>query len=177
MTQTAITPNPDSLAEVRVLQDNYSPKYSLMGNSVVMLQTKSGSTEFHGGAFEYFRNNDLNARNFFSLSVPTLKQNIWGYTLGGPVLIPRYHGTQKTFFFVTEQWVDSHNASVLTGATPTSDQRNGLFTTAIKDPRPVRISPRIAAARTRSRPAASIPTHWPFLMLFIRCRTIPPTDS
>ena len=134
MTQTAITPNPDSLAEVRVLQDNYSPKYSLMGNSVVMLQTKSGSTEFHGGVFEYFRNNDLNARNFFSLSVPTLKQNIWGYTLGGPVLIPRYHGTQKTFFFVTEQWVDSHNASVLTGATPTSDQRNGLFTTAIKDP-------------------------------------------
>jgi hypothetical protein len=134
MTQTAITPNPDSLAEVRVLQDNYSPKYSLMGNSVVMMQTKSGSTSFHGGAFEYFRNNDLNSRNFFSLSVPTLKQNIWGYDLGGPVLIPHYHGAQKTFFFVTEQWVDSHNASVLTGATPTSAQRGGLFTTPITDP-------------------------------------------
>ena len=66
--------------------------------------------------------------------MPTLKQNIWGYDLGGPVLVPHYHGNQKTFFFVTEQWVDSHNASVLTGATPTTDQRNGLFTTAIKDP-------------------------------------------
>jgi hypothetical protein len=134
MTQTAITPNPDSLAEVRVLQNNYSPKYSLMGASVVLLQTKSGSTSFHGGVFEYFRNDDLNARNFFSLSVPTLKQNIWGYDLGGPVLIPGYHGRQKTFFFATGQWVDSHAASVLRGATPTTDQRNGLFSTAIKDP-------------------------------------------
>ncbi len=134
MGQTAITPNPDSIEEVRVLQDNYSVKYSLMGASVVLLQTKSGTTAFHGGVFEYFRNDDLNARNFFSPTVPTLKQNIWGYTLGGPVLVPRYHGTKKTFFFATSQWVDSHAGSVILGATPTADQRNGLFTTAIKDP-------------------------------------------
>ena len=69
MGQTAITPNPDSLSEVRVLQDNYSPKYSLMGASVVLLQTKSGSTSFHGGLFEYFRNNDLNARNFINWQI------------------------------------------------------------------------------------------------------------
>ena len=46
MTQTSITPNPDTLEEVRVLQDNYSAKYSLMGASVVLLQTKSGTTQF-----------------------------------------------------------------------------------------------------------------------------------
>jgi hypothetical protein len=134
MGQTAITPNPDSIEEVRVLQDNYSVKYSLLGASVVLLQTKSGTTAFHGSVFEYLRNDDLNARNFFSPTVPTLKQNIWGYSLGGPVLIPRYHGTKKTFFFATGQWVDSHAGSVLLGATPTTDQRNGLFTTSIKDP-------------------------------------------
>ena len=134
MGQTAITPNPDTIEEVRVLQDNYSAKYSLMGASVVLLQTKSGTTEFHGSVFEYLRNNDLNARNFFSPTVPTLKQNIWGYALGGPVLVPFYHGERKTFFFASSQWVDSHAGSVLRGATPTTDQRSGLFTTSIKDP-------------------------------------------
>src|SRR5262249_51779655 len=109
-------------------------KYSVMGGSVALLQTKSGTTSFHGAAFEYFRNDDLNARNFFSLSVPTLKQNIWGYNVGGPVLLPFQHGARKTFFFWSQQWVNSHSGSVLRGATPTSDQRNGLFATAIKDP-------------------------------------------
>ncbi|HEY1945380.1 MAG TPA: carboxypeptidase-like regulatory domain-containing protein [Bryobacteraceae bacterium] len=130
----SITPNPDSLNEVRVLQNNYSAKYSLLGASVALLQTKSGTTTFHGSAFEYFRNDDLNARNYFSPTVPALKQNIWGYTLGGPVLVPFYHGDKKTFFFVSQQWVDSHVGSVLRGLTPTAAQRNGTFNSLIKDP-------------------------------------------
>ncbi|HXJ38223.1 MAG TPA: carboxypeptidase-like regulatory domain-containing protein [Bryobacteraceae bacterium] len=134
MNQLSVTPNPDSLQEVRVLQNNYSPKYSLMGASVVLMQTKSGTAAFHGSAFEYFRNDALNARNFFSPTVPTLKQNNFGYTVGGPVLVPFYHGAKKTFFFVSEQWVDAHTGSVVRGLTPTADQRNGLFTSAIKDP-------------------------------------------
>ncbi len=145
MNQLSITPNPDSIAEVRVLQNNYSPKYSLMGASVVLLQTKSGTTQFHGAAFEYFRNDKLNARNFFNPTVPTLKQNIFGYAIGGPVLIPGYHGTRKTFFFVTEQWVNAHTGSLLRGLTPSTDQRNGLFTTLIKDPLTGQPFPRNAA--------------------------------
>lgn len=134
MGSTAITPNPDSIDEVRVMQDNYDVKYSLLGASVVLIQTKSGTSHYHGDLFEYLRNNDLNARNFFSAGVPTLKQNIWGYTLGGPVPAPFYHGTKKTFFFASGQWVDSHAGSVILGATPTQDQRNGIFTTSVKDP-------------------------------------------
>ncbi|MDQ2945749.1 MAG: Plug and carboxypeptidase regulatory-like domain-containing protein [Acidobacteriota bacterium] len=134
MNQLSVTPNPDTLEEVRVLQNNYSPKYSLLGASVVLLQTKSGTASFHGSIFEYFRNDDLNARNFFSPTVPTLKQNIFGYTFGGPVLVPFYHGDKKTFFFISEQWVNAHTGSVVRGLTPTADQRNGLFSTAIKDP-------------------------------------------
>jgi len=134
MGSTAITPNPDTIEEVRVLQDNYEAKYSLLGASVVLIQTKSGTTHFHGNLFEYLRNTDLNARNFFSTSIPTLKQNIFGYTLGGPVPVPFYHGAKKTFFFAATQWVDSHAGSVIVGATPTADQRNGIFTTSIKDP-------------------------------------------
>jgi hypothetical protein len=134
MGSTAITPNPDTIEEVRVLQDNYDAKYSLLGASVVLIQTKSGTAHYHGNLFEYIRNNDLNARNFFATSIPTLKQNIWGYTLGGPVPVPFYHGEKKTFFFASGQWVNSRAGSVIQGATPTADQRAGIFTTSIKDP-------------------------------------------
>jgi hypothetical protein len=134
MGQTAITPNPDTIQEVRVLQNNYDAKYSLLGSSVVLIQTKSGTTTYHGLLFEYLRNNDLNTRNYFSPNVPVLRQNIYGYTFGGPVPIPFYHGTKKTFFFASSQWVNLTNGSVILGATPTQAQRNGTFTTSIKDP-------------------------------------------
>ncbi len=150
MNQTTVTPNPDSLEEVRVLQNNYSPKYSLMGASVVLLQTRSGTTQFHGNAFEYFRNDALNARNFFSTSVPTLRQNIFGYTLGGPLFIPKLYNKNrnKTFFFVSEQWVISHAGSAtLRAQDPTADQRNGIFSTAVKDPTTNANFPRNAASQ------------------------------
>lgn len=136
MAQTTVTPNPDTIQEVRVLQNNYSAQYSLMGSSVVVLQTKSGTSTFHGGAYEYLRNDALDARNFFSPTVPPLKQNIFGYSVGGPVYIPHYYNTnrQKTFFYWSQQWVVQHIGSVLRGADPTQDMRNGIFTTPIIDP-------------------------------------------
>jgi hypothetical protein len=136
MNQNSIVPNPDTLEEVRVLQNNYSPKYSLMGASVVLLQTKSGTSRFHGSAFDYFRNDDLNSRNFFSKSVPMLKQNIFGYTVGGPLYIPGHYNQskEKTFFFLSEQWVVAHVGSVLQGATPTAQERAGLFAGVVKNP-------------------------------------------
>jgi hypothetical protein len=139
MTQTSVTPNPDTIQEVRFLQNNYSAQYSLMGANVVLVQTRSGTSQFHGSAYEYFRNNDLNARNFFSPTVPVLKQNIFGYTIGGPFLIPRLYNTarQKTFFFLSQQWSPQHIASVIRGQDPTAQQRGGDFSAssaAIIDP-------------------------------------------
>jgi hypothetical protein len=99
MTQTTIMPNPDTIEEVRVLQNNYSPKYSIMGASVVMIQTRSGTRDFHGNAFEYLRNTDLDARNFFAPTVPIEKQNIFGFTLGGPAFIPRVYNRERTKSF------------------------------------------------------------------------------
>ncbi|MGH9664584.1 MAG: TonB-dependent receptor, partial [Bryobacteraceae bacterium] len=86
--------------------------------------------------FEYLRNDKLDARNFFSPNVSPLKQNIFGYTLGGPVYIPGHYnsGRNKTFFFWSQQWVRQHVGQVLIGATPTADMRQGLFTGTIKDP-------------------------------------------
>jgi hypothetical protein len=112
------------------------PKYTLLGASVVLLQTRSGSSEFHGALWEYLRNDALDARNFFSPSVLSLKQNIYGGTVGGPLFIPKLYprDKSKTFFFFSEQHVNKNTASTSFGATPTQDMRNGLFTNKIKDP-------------------------------------------
>jgi Carboxypeptidase regulatory-like domain/TonB-dependent Receptor Plug Domain len=136
MTQTTITPNPDTIQEVRVLQNNYGAQYSLFGSNVVLLETRSGTDTFHGSAFEYLRNDALDARNFFSPKVSPLKQNIFGYTLGGPLYIPRLFNKKKKdiYFFWSQQWVKQHIASAYTAADPTADMRNGLFNTPITDP-------------------------------------------
>jgi Carboxypeptidase regulatory-like domain len=137
MEQTAVIPNPDSLEEVRVLQNNYSARYSLMGATVVLLQTKSGTSSFHGSAWDFLRNDDLNSKPYFNSSVLPYKQNIFGYTLGGPLFIPRVYNTdkRKTFFFGSEQFVILHKiVSNLTGITPTQNQRNGIFSSQIDMP-------------------------------------------
>ncbi len=75
-------PNPDSIAEVKVLQNNYDAKYTIMGGGgVVMVQTKSGTDIFHGSLWEFFRNTDLDDRNYFSPTVPTEHGNIFGWQL------------------------------------------------------------------------------------------------
>ena len=136
MTQTTITPNPDTIQEVRVLQNNYGVQYSLNGGAVVLLQTKSGTSTFHGSAFEYFRNDALDARNFFSPTVAPLKYNIFGYTLGGPVYVPGHYNTdrQKTFFFWSQQWVKEHAGQTLIGAAPTMAMREGQFPGTLINP-------------------------------------------
>lgn len=140
--QTSVTPSPDSIEEVRLLQNNYSVQYNLMGSSVIVVQTKTGGTTFHGTAYEFFRNDDLNARNYFSTIVPTLKQNIFGYNLSGPLFIPHHYNAnrQKTFFFWSQQWSPVHQGTVGTateGTTATSLERQGNFSassTPIIDP-------------------------------------------
>lgn len=146
MLQTTITPNPDTLQEVRILQNNYSVKYNLFGSNVVLLHTKSGTKEFHGSAFEYLRNDALDARNPFSKTVSPLKQNIFGYTLGGPFYIPHYFNTKKrkVFFFWSQQWVRQNIGSVLRGATPTAAMREGIFNTPITNPVTGQLFPEIS---------------------------------
>ena len=147
MTQTTITPNPDSIQEVRTLQNNLSSKYALLGASVVLLQTRSGSSQFHGALWEYLRNDKLDARNFFSPNVLPLRQNIFGGTLGGPLLIPGIYGRgkSKTFFFFSEQAVRKSVASTILGATPTQEMRSGIFSNKITDPQTGQPFPQNAA--------------------------------
>jgi hypothetical protein len=101
-----VYPNVDAIAEVRVLTSNYGAQYGRNGSGTIETITKSGTTSFHGSAFEYVRNEAFNARNFFETDRSIYKKHDYGYTLGGPFYIPGHYNTSKdkTFFFWSEEW-------------------------------------------------------------------------
>ncbi len=123
-------PNVDAVAEVKVLTSNYGAQYGRNGSATVETITKSGTQQFHGDVFEFVRNNAFNARNFFDTSVPEYKKNDFGYTIGGPLFIPKVYNTnkQKTFFFFSEEWrknvvpLQTFNQQV-----PSNEERQGNF--------------------------------------------------
>ena len=108
MTQTTITPIPDEIEEIKVLQNNYDSKYSLMGASVVVVQTKSGTSAFHGGAWEFLRNTVFDTRNFFvpaSTGISPEEWNIYGYQIGRPLFLLHVYNPskQRTFFYGSQR--------------------------------------------------------------------------
>jgi len=118
MANIDILPVVDGISEFTVLKDSYSAKYGFAGSGQIVVETKSGGDKFHGSAWDYVRNNDFDAYNYFSTSAPGLHQNIYGYTLGGPVIIPKLYNTKrdkKTFFFASNEWREVVSSSVIRG--------------------------------------------------------------
>ncbi|HEY8716098.1 MAG TPA: carboxypeptidase regulatory-like domain-containing protein, partial [Candidatus Acidoferrum sp.] len=118
----AIEPSPDSIAEFRVLTNTFDAEYGRNSGAVVNVVTKSGTNEFHGNFYEFFRNKDLNAKGFFDFEKLDYLQNQFGATFGGPI------HKDKTFFFVTfEGDRIRKGTSSDTVAVPTADERTGNF--------------------------------------------------
>ena len=128
-----IYPSLDSIAEFRVSTSNYSAEYAKSGSAMIEVVTKSGTNQFHGTAFEFLRNDALNANDWFLNRAgqprQPLKHNDFGFTLGGPVYIPDLYNTnkQKTFFFVTEQWRRYRDGTVINAKVPSTRERQGDF--------------------------------------------------
>ncbi len=107
-----IMPSQDAMAQFEVLASNYPPEYGISSGATISLGIKSGGQKFHGGAWEFNRNTDYNANNYFNKTTTPitprtkLNYNIFGFNIGGPVVIPHVYNTdrQKTFFFVNEEW-------------------------------------------------------------------------
>jgi hypothetical protein len=121
----------DGISEFTILKNNYSAQYGFSSSSAVIVVTKSGGTKFHGSAWEYVRNNAFDAMKYFSTTTPALHQNVFGYTVGGPVYIPHVYDGRKndrTFFFAANQWYRIINGVTLSGSVLTDAQRNGDFT-------------------------------------------------
>jgi hypothetical protein len=94
---TSIIPDLDSIQEFRVLTNNFDPEYGNYNGGLVNVITKSGSNSFHGDAFEFLRNTDLDAKNFFDSTRGAFRQNQFGGTLGGAIK------HEKVFFFIDYQ--------------------------------------------------------------------------
>jgi hypothetical protein len=98
----AIIPNLDSVAEFRILSDNFDAEYGRYTGGQINVITKSGTSQFHGNIFEFLRNTDLDARNYFSPTRGVFRQNQFGGTVGGPILRKKlfffsdYQGTRQT---------------------------------------------------------------------------------
>jgi hypothetical protein len=97
-------PSPDAVQQFKVMTSAYSAEYGRTSGASVNMVVANGANRFHGGAYEYFRNEDLNANNFFNnvrgIHRPPDRRNQYGAKLSGPVRIPRlYNGHDRTFFF------------------------------------------------------------------------------
>ncbi|HTS28564.1 MAG TPA: carboxypeptidase regulatory-like domain-containing protein [Bryobacteraceae bacterium] len=122
-------PNPDAIQEFSVQTSNYSAKYGGNAGGVVNIVTRSGTNDLHGTAYEFVRNADFNARNFFAAKRDPLKRNQFGGVFGGPVDIPRvYNGKNKTFFFLSYQGTRIHTiGSTSSEYVPTTANLDGDF--------------------------------------------------
>ena len=94
---TAIVPTLDAIQELRVLTNNFDAEYGNYSGGQVLVNTRSGSNQFHGNVFEFLRNTDLDARNYFATSRATYDRNQYGATFGGPIR------QNKAYFFVDYQ--------------------------------------------------------------------------
>jgi hypothetical protein len=125
---TFIQTSIDALQEFSVQQSPYSAEYN-RGGAFFNAATKSGANQLHGGLFEFFRNDKLDAANYFSKTRAILRRNQFGGDLGGPISIPHlYNGTNKTFFFLDYEAQRLRQGLVVNNTVPTDAERSGDFT-------------------------------------------------
>src|ERR1700723_4132382 len=110
----AILPSIDAIQEFKVLTYNYSAEFGTRAGPTVLVTTKSGSNQFHGSLFEFFRNTKLDARSYFATSVEKFNLNQFGGSLGGPIR------KDKTFFFVDYQAKMQRKGVPFNGFVPTA---------------------------------------------------------
>lgn len=125
-------PNPDTIAEFRILTSGYSAEYGRNGAGIISVVTKSGTNSIHGSVFEFLRNDALNANTFFrnknGLPKEVLKRNQFGFTVGGPVMLPHYSGKDHFFFFASYQGQRLSQLQTQSATTvPTPAELNGDF--------------------------------------------------
>src|SRR6266481_9681525 len=144
--QVVYYPIVDGIAEFKLNINAYSPEYGRSNGGTVMVIGKSGSNQFHGSVFEFFRNEALNARNLFAQPGPRpeFRRNLYGGAFGGPIQ------PNKTFFFSDWQGTRLRTGITRFSVVPTVAQRQGIFTQPIFDP--------ASSARTQF-PNNTIPTN------------------
>ena len=116
------TPSVEALTEFTVDTNGFKAEYGQAGGGVMSFASKSGTNQFHGSTYDFLRNDALDARGFFATSRSIYRQNDFGFSVGGPIWIPKlYNGRNKSFFFVAYEGFRNRagaNATILSVPTP-----------------------------------------------------------
>ncbi len=126
-------PSVDAIQEFTLGRSNYDAQYGRSGGGQVLVATRSGTSQFHGDAYEFVRNDFFNANDFFSNSAgkarPILRYNDFGFTVGGPLFVPKVYrrSESKTFFFWSEEWRKTTQPSTFVATVPSTAQLGGTF--------------------------------------------------
>jgi Carboxypeptidase regulatory-like domain len=116
-----LLPDQDAISEFKVQYNNLGPEWGKFSGGIVNLSTKGGSNDYHGEAYEFFRNKVLNSTPFFLTSNPPYVQNQFGGTFGGKII------KDKTFFFFAYDGYRQRASTVFTTTVPTAAERGGVF--------------------------------------------------
>ncbi|MBZ5727169.1 MAG: TonB-dependent receptor [Acidobacteriia bacterium] len=168
----SVMPSMDAIAEFRQLTSNYGAEYGLSSGGTMTMVFKSGTKDFHAGAWEFLRNEDLDANTFFRNASrqpnPVNRMNVYGFNVGGPVFIPKVYNTkkEKTFFFYNMEWRKLVQGGALNTTVPLTSQYGGnLGATAIHVPNANQLSPQqiarfaaVGLAPGQAFPANTIPS-------------------
>ena len=125
----ALIPNPDSLEEFSVQTNNFSAEYGRNAGAIINAVTKSGTNKFHGSAYEFLRNDVMDARSFFGIEKGKLRRNQFGGSTGGPII------RDRTFFFGSYEGLRERSGATFSGLTvPTAAMRSGNFSSFARFP-------------------------------------------
>src|SRR6266481_8711794 len=152
----SIAPSTDAIAEFRALTSNYSADYGLSSAATMTMVLKSGTNTLHASAWEFNRNDALDARGFFNPApdkIAKLRLNVFGFNVGGPVTFGKLYNPdrKRTFFFYNMEWRRLIQGNITTGQTvPDPATYGGAFSsslaaTALHTPCTNQVSPAIAA--------------------------------
>lgn len=128
----AYTPPQEAIQEIRFITNNFSAEYGRSAGGVIVAAGRSGSNQIHGSAYDYLRNDKLNANSWANNTNKVLRgrqrHNEYGFAISGPVVLPHlYKGQNKTFFFFNYEQVNDHGVSTPTANVPTALQKTGDF--------------------------------------------------
>ncbi len=139
--QITFQPSINTVQEFKVDNSTVSAEYGRSSGAIVNIATRSGSNQFHGEAFEFLRNEALDARNFFDARKPPFKRNQFGLSIGGPVMLPHfgdggpifsYDGKNETFFFFSYEGTRQRQGLTLTSNVLTDAQRASVTNPTIQ---------------------------------------------
>jgi len=154
--QMVFNPSVEALQEVKVATSQYSAQFGKDVGALVQMESKSGTNSFHGGAYGYFRNEDLDAMNAFSQTRPVDRQQMYGGTIGGPIL------KNKLFFFGSFEAQKAISPAGVALTVPTLAERGGDFSgsgNTIYNPFSSHVDPVTGATVRDPFPGNKIPTN------------------